>query len=359
MSQLRRDAAATDYALVRMNRRLGSYRDVSALLFLTALVASYTSLTVALTRHFESGVPQGSGQAAVALLVLGSAAIALPAIRRYVATIRSDAAPFRVRMQSSWREARATDLTLRDMTESAGIIVLTVVLLVAFSAFKSLIPRIHHFVLDSDLERMGLAVHGGRHAYTYLLPILGSPLATRAIDAYYYAGGTVVVWGVFVWQVGLRPATRMQYCITFALAWIVLGSLVATVMASAGPMYFGRVVPGAPDPYAPLLDHLGTVSAHGDLLVSSVRSTLWRSYQAQVPLFGGGISAFPSLHVAMAELAAIVGRRSGSRYVAVGLTVQSLVTLAGSIYLGAHYALDGYAAIVGVHVLWRLAGLIA
>lgn len=64
----------------------------------------------------------------------------------------------------------------------------------------------------------------------------------------------------------------------------------------------------------------------------------------------------PSLHVAMAELCAIVGRRNERRSVAYSLTAFSVLTLVASIYLGAHYALDGYVSILGVHLLWRVSG---
>ena len=60
----------------------------------------------------------------------------------------------------------------------------------------------------------------------------------------------------------------------------------------------------------------------------------------------------------MAELCAIVGRRSKRRIVAYSLTTFSLLTLIASIYLGAHYALDGYVSIIGVHLLWRVSGLL-
>ena len=38
------------------------------------------------------------------------------------------------------------------------------------------------------------------------------------------------------------------------------------------------------------------------------------------------------------------------------MTAFSMLTLAGSVYLGPHYAVDGYASIAAVHVIWWLAG---
>jgi hypothetical protein len=68
-----------------------------------------------------------------------------------------------------------------------------------------------------------------------------------------------------------------------------------------------------------------------------------------------GISAFPSVHVAVAALYVFVGfavhRLLGWAFLAL-----LLGTLVGSVHLAWHYALDGYVAIVAVAALWVASG---
>jgi hypothetical protein len=322
-----------------------------------ALVVTYCVAVAWIAARLHAAPPQGALFSTLALAGIGSIAIILPPFRRYVRTVGRDSGSVVARARASWRAARADEWSTDAIRESAAAVALTTMLMAAFGTFKPLIPELHAYTWDATLAAMGSALHGGHHAYALLMPLFGSELATRAIDAFYYAGWTLMVWATFVWQVGVPAATRTQYLVTFALAWVVLGSVLAVACASAGPMYYDRVVPG-PNPYAPLEQHLAAINARHPLIIADVQGALWSAYRNRVAIPGGGISAFPSLHVAMSELAAIVGRRSGSRPAAIGLTLLSLLTLAGSIHLGPHYAVDGYTSIVAIHVLWRVSGLL-
>lgn len=61
----------------------------------------------------------------------------------------------------------------------------------------------------------------------------------------------------------------------------------------------------------------------------------------------------PSLHIAIAVLLALVGWRI-NRFIGVLLTAYVFIILIGSIILGWHYAVDGYASIVLTILLWKL-----
>ena len=85
-----------------------------------------------------------------------------------------------------------------------------------------------------------------------------------------------------------------------------------------------------------------------------VSDYLWTFYQERSVGVGSGISAFPSLHVAIAMLNALfvhelfgrLGRFLAWSYLA--------FTMFGSVYLGWHYAVDGYASIVLVIIIYWL-----
>ena len=57
----------------------------------------------------------------------------------------------------------------------------------------------------------------------------------------------------------------------------------------------------------------------------------------------------------MATLFALAGWRL-NRKLGVALFLYLVVVLIGSIHLGWHYGLDGYASILGAYAIWRLVG---
>ena len=62
-----------------------------------------------------------------------------------------------------------------------------------------------------------------------------------------------------------------------------------------------------------------------------------------------------SMHVASSVLLALLGWRLRPA-AGVALTVFAVLILAGSIHLGWHYAVDGYAGAVGAILIWTLVG---
>ncbi len=97
-------------------------------------------------------------------------------------------------------------------------------------------------------------------------------------------------------------------------------------------------------------------NASHTLIGAQVQEWLWNMHATRTTAGGAGLSAMPSLHVGTAELCAIVGRASGIRVLAYALTAFSILILVGSVYFLSHYAIDGYAAILGAHAIWWVAG---
>ena len=82
---------------------------------------------------------------------------------------------------------------------------------------------------------------------------------------------------------------------------------------------------------------------------------LWLRYTGQMP--GSpytGISAMPSIHVAMPLVYALTARAT-ARWLAVAFGLYGLLILLGSVHLGWHYAVDGYVSVGAVLILWRSA----
>ena len=253
-----------------------------------------------------------------------------------------------------------TDLRSNYLTRRRLLLCLPVLLLIplhfgVFTSLKNLIPVMHPYAWDVALAEWDKTLHGGFHPWQLLQPLLGHPLITTAMNLSYNVW-FVVLHTVLLWQAfSVRaPRLRMQFFLTFVLAWILLGTVAATLLSSAGPCYYGRVT-GLEDPFAPLMAYLGTVNESYPLGALSAQEYLWKIYRQSGFAMGSGISAMPSMHMAMIFLCALVGWRH-ARVLGIGLAVFALLIMVGSVHLGWHYAIDHYVAIAGVWLIWRGVG---
>jgi hypothetical protein len=253
-----------------------------------------------------------------------------------------------------------TELRTRFLTAERIAAVLPVLLLYpafvsAFTVLKASIPAIHPFDWDPQFAAWDKALHGGRHPWEWLQPVLGHPYATAAIDSVYllwfYVGAGVLLWQTLSLR---RPRLRMQYLLSTILLWMLLGSLAATVLSSVGPCYYGRVT-GLPDPFVPLMDYLRSADAVVPMVALRVQESLWHIHADPNAAVQYGISAMPSLHVAVSFSFSLLGFAI-SRRLGLLFGLLAAATLIGSVHLGWHYAIDGYAGILGAYVIWRAVG---
>lgn len=252
------------------------------------------------------------------------------------------------------RAFRREYLTAERLAGAVLVLALYMATWVHYAAFKRAIPLIHPFgTWDLRLAEWDRALHFGVDPWRIVHPVLGHPAATQLVQAVYSAGwfggmfGAVVVVGF----AGDR-ALRLRFFLTLFLCWTVLGTLLATLMSSAGPAFFGAIT-GRAD-FQPQMDYLAAVAAQSGLGTLNVQKVLWTGYSQSSP-DALGISAMPSMHVAVAALLATVGWHL-HRVAGLLLTAFAAVILLGSVHLGWHYALDGYLSIASVPVIWWAAG---
>lgn len=224
-----------------------------------------------------------------------------------------------------------------------------------FTVIKKSIPTFAPYSWDVTFEHADRWLHGGFAPWELLYPIFGSALATQTLN-WFYNFWMIVLNLVWVWQAfSLRDARlRSQFFLTFILGWILLGSIAAILFSSAGPCYFGRIT-GLADPYAPLMTHLAAVNETHTLWALTAQDKLWQFHVANAVGLGAGISAMPSLHVAIVTLFALLGWRT-HRWLGIALTIYAVMILIGSVHLGWHYAVDGYAGALGMGAIWCLVG---
>lgn len=252
----------------------------------------------------------------------------------------------------AWRRAREATFTNERLAAYAVMLIVLPTVVACYTGWKTWLAATLPFRWDPTLMRLDRALHFGTDPWRLLQPLLGREWTTDVMSLVYESGWAATLHGVITWQ-ALRPpsADRNRFLVASVLAWPLVGNLLAAAFMSAGPCYYGFVVAGA-NPYAELLAH---VNATNDL-TRALQGYLWRSHASgDLEVIGGGISAMPSMHLMMVTLAAIPLWRLGRR----GRVLAAAVvfsTVVGSVHLGWHYAVDGYAGILSAVSIWWLLG---
>ncbi|HWD50106.1 MAG TPA: phosphatase PAP2 family protein [Rhizomicrobium sp.] len=234
-------------------------------------------------------------------------------------------------------------------------------MMLAFSPFKYLIGRVRGFPFDPMLLRIGHVLFFGHDGWQITHAMFGSPVATAILQMVYSAWFFMVWLSIIYCIVRSDDARfRMQFLLAFLLCWILVGSVAAYWLASAGPCFYQHIFGDAH--FAPLMNRLhmldqkiAAVAPGWRLLSIDEQNWLWNSYADSANAFGAGISAMPSMHVAFAALMArggfAIDRRTGWI-----LSISAVLIWIASIHLGWHYTIDGIVgAPMGV-ATWYLAG---
>ncbi|MBA4011263.1 MAG: hypothetical protein C0481_05295 [Phenylobacterium sp.] len=221
----------------------------------------------------------------------------------------------------------------------------------SFTTAKTSLAHFGGFTWDQKLAELDAWLHGGVDPWRLLHPLLAHQPLTRVLQFCYLPVWLTLAFCAPLW-VATAPrlaSIRTRFLAAYLLTWILLGNVLAATFLSAGPVYFGQVT-GDVDRFKPLMDYLafsaGTSNSSYDL-----QQWLWLLHSTGQAHTGSGISAFPSLHVAMATLIAILGSLVGRKAFALAVGYLVLI-LAASVHLGWHYAIDGYASIILTTTLW-------
>lgn len=264
-----------------------------------------------------------------------------------------------------WRLVETYLLAPRQIMNLLVPLLLMPFFMSAFTSFKSMIPEIVPFYLDPAFMSADRLLHFGWHPFEITHTLFGGQTASLVINTFYHVW-FLVMWAALIWHLIhlAERAHRLQFLLSFILTWTLLGSLAALALSSAGPVYYGEVT-GLADPFGPLMSRLYEIDATarlagatGGLPVLEVQEMLWGFYTDQDTTYGSGISAMPSLHVAVTALIAMSAYRI-HRLFGYVMWAFTAIMLIGSVHLAWHYAIDGYVAIAATAVIWRLTGRFA
>lgn len=245
--------------------------------------------------------------------------------------------------------------SLRTFESVAGAVLVALIappIQSTFNSVKQVIDDVSGYTWDARFAELDRWVHFGRHPWQWLASLVHDRGIIRFVDLGYILWFPVV-FGFLLWLAWTtNRANRQKALVAILLVWVLCGNVAALLFASAGPCYYAAVVHGE-DPYGPLMAALQARHAQDFLSARFNQIALWGALQSGAWLPFGGISAMPSVHVAMATLIAIVAQAQ-NRTAGFLLTLFAGLMMVASVVLGWHYAIDGYVGIVMAYAIWRI-----
>jgi PAP2 superfamily len=226
----------------------------------------------------------------------------------------------------------------------------------SMAELKPMIPTINPFSWDQTFMQLDRTLHFGFDPWRILHPLMGFDVVTFVVNNCYNFW-FLALFGCFMWF-GFSPRStvnRTQFFLAYMLTWWIGGGLIAVFFSSAGPAYYGGIGL-TPDPYAPLMTYLNDVDSRMTLWALDAQQLLWDGYTGKVLAIG--ISAFPSMHNASTVLFTLASWQR-SRKLGICFAIYNAIILFGSMHLGWHYAVDGYAGLTLGLVAWWVAGFAA
>ncbi len=255
-------------------------------------------------------------------------------------------------IRRGWKDYFCSDRFARGV--SAFCLVSAILFFIG--AHKSLFPYFNPFHWDPALARWDAFLHFGHQPYQLLTPLV----EYFGVTGSKFVAGVYVAWFPVMYVTCFHAAfidrdtarvTRFLW--TFLLSWAVLGVAAAMALTSVGPMYYHDFYPHLPDPFKPLVDDLyPSLVASKVPFIFETRELLLKWVRDAHVINFNSLSAMPSLHVGMAWLFLLYWRTVSRALFALAAAFFLLI-LVGSVYLGFHYAIDGYATVAGVSILWR------
>jgi hypothetical protein len=245
-----------------------------------------------------------------------------------------------------WRER------ITDPRVLAGVpaFLLVIVFMPFFSKLKAMIPLFNAFTWDGAFIAWDRALFFGYDAWQVLQPVFGYPIVTAGLAVLYHAWMLLIYVGTLYFLFARAAApVRRQYLAGFFLIWTVIGAGMATALASVGPCFMEPIF--GDRTFAAQMAYLEAANREVPVMTLHVQGLLLEWYRAGEGGLGSGITAMPSMHVAMAMLFWLAIRRVSPAAGQFFFVFLVLIWI-GSVHLAYHYAVDGLVSVLATAVLW-------
>lgn len=214
----------------------------------------------------------------------------------------------------------------------------------AFLPLKAAIPAQTSFWLDPHLAAAEARLFG-EAPWRILDGLLGH--STALLDGLYGSWLPVQVVGLFLVILSPPSDRKSRALVAYGLAWFALGVVAAVGFASVGPIFYDRAF--GQQTFAGLSE---TLRARGARIAIAESDLMWKSLESGRLGLVAGISAMPSLHVAISVWLALAARTLAPSLAPITLLYAAVIWI-GSVQLGWHYVSDGLFGAMGMLAIWR------
>lgn len=239
--------------------------------------------------------------------------------------------------------------TLSIIVATAQATVATLCFQAGFLIFKTSMPYIIPFFADPAFLKLDYFLHFGIDPWD-ITHRLGQSFPLDGLASIYLGGWLSIALILPIVLAALDGnTTRVQRTmVLYVSSWVIIGNMLALAGLSVGPIFYDRLYGG--DYFSVMSQSLEPISPNMQI-IRNTQEGLWILYTNFDQSMGTGISAFPSVHVSVATLAAIYLFERSPYLLPVSIAWISAI-LFMSIYTGYHYAIDGYVSIIVIMGLW-------
>lgn len=163
--------------------------------------------------------------------------------------------------------------------------------------------------------------------------------------------GSVLAFALPFYTFSAPPMAVIRAYSALMLTWFTVGLVSAASFSSAGPVFADMVDPALGERFLPLRQSLAAMLPSDDPIIHG-QAYLRAAFGQREAFRAGGISAMPSMHLAVCTFLAILAWHS--RWWRLAACTLWLMVWVASVHFGYHYALDGLVALPLTWLCWRV-----